>query len=254
MLLAFVGIARSGRGRQDRGLGWLLLISALVPLLVFAIGRTLVYDGERLFMPAFPFLAALAGAGFGWILALLQKLADRMKRPVLVVPASIILAACLFTPQVITMIGLYPHLLSYYSEGVGGLPGATKMKLETTYWCETYAAALPYINAHAQPGDRIWVEPWSYDVLIYYQLHGQLRKDVFILHDSPTQSIFGPGAPQPVVGDYSIANWIILEYRQTQFDEMGGSVPYLPGYLKSLEPPVLRVAYQGIPIMELYRR
>ena len=254
MLLAFVGIARSGRGRQDRGLGWLLLISALVPLLVFAIGRTLVYDGERLFMPAFPFLAALAGAGFGWILALLQKLADRMKRPVLVVPASIILAACLFTPQVITMIGLYPHLLSYYSEGVGGLPGATKMKLETTYWCETYAAALPYINAHAQPGDRIWVEPWSYDVLIYYQLHGQLRKDVFILHDSPTQSIFGPGAPQPVVGDYSIANWIILEYRQTQFDEMGGAVPLLPAYLEGREPPVYQVSYQGISIMELYKR
>jgi 4-amino-4-deoxy-L-arabinose transferase-like glycosyltransferase len=254
VLLAFVGIARSGRGRQDKGLGWLLFISALAPMLVFAIGRTLVYDGERLFMPTFPFLAALAGAGFGWILIGLRKLADRIQRPVLVVPASIILAACFFAPQVITMIGLYPHLLSYYSESVGGLPGATKMKLETTYWCETYAAALPYINAHAQPGDRIWVEPWSYDVMIYYQLHGQLRKDVFILNDSPTQSIFGPGASRPVVGGYSIANWIILEYRQTQFDEMGGAVPFLPGYLKTLEPPVLQVSYQRIPIMELYER
>ncbi len=254
LLLAFIGMARSGRGRQDRGLGGLLVISALTPLLVFAIGRTLVYDGERLFMPAFPFLAALAGAGFGWMLAGLQKLADRMQRPAWIVPAGSILVALFLAPQVVTMAGLFPHLLSYYSEGIGGLPGATALKLETTYWCESYAAALPYINAHARPGDRIWVEPWSYDVMIYYQLHGQLRKDVFILHDSPTQSIFGPGAPQPVIGDYSIANWIILEYRQTQFDEMGGAVPALPGFLETLAPPVLQVSYQGIPIMELYKR
>ena len=254
MLLAFLGMARAGRGRQDRGLGWLLILSALVPLLVFAIGRTLVYDGERLFMPVFPFLAALSGAGFGWILAGLKKLADRLQRTAWMVPAGVLLAALFLAPQVITMIGLYPHLLSYYSEGMGGLPGATKVGLESTYWCESYAAALPYINAHAQPGDRIWVEPWSYDILIYYQMHGQLRRDVFILNPNPTSSIFGSGAPQPVLGDYFTADWIILEYRQTQFDEMGGSVPYLPGYLKSLEPPVLRVAYQGIPIMELYRR
>ena len=90
--------------------------------------------------------------------------------------------------------------------------------------------------------------------MIYYQLHGRLRKDVFILNDVPAQSIFGPGAPQPVVGDYSVADWIILEYRQTQFDQMGGAVPFLPAYLLGLEPPVYQVSYQGIPIMELYER
>lgn len=255
MLLVFIGIARAGRGKRDQGLGWLLLISALVPLLTLAIGRTLVYDNERLFMPTFPFLAALAGAGFGWILVGLRKLADRIKRPTLVVPATIILAACLLAPQCITMIGLYPHLLSYYSEGVGGLPGATKMKLETTYWCETYAAAFPYINAHAQPGDRIWVEPWSYDVMIYYQMHGQLRPDVKILNNGwGAQSIFGAGAPQPVFGEYLSADWIIFEYRQSQYEGMGGSILFLPDYLKTLKPPVFQVSYQGIPIMELYKR
>jgi 4-amino-4-deoxy-L-arabinose transferase-like glycosyltransferase len=255
MLLAFIGIARAGRGTQDKGLGWLLLINALVPLLIFAVGRTLVYDGERLLMPTFPFLAALAGAGFGCILVGLRKLADRIKRPTLVVPASIFLAALLLAPQVIAMIGLYPHWLSYYSEGVGGLPGATKMGLETTYWCESYAAALPYINAHANPGDLIWVEPWSYDVMIYYQLHGLLRPDVKILNNAPgSQSIFGSSAPQPVYGEYFNADWIILEYRQTQFDQMGGAVPHLPDYLKTLKPPVLQISYQGIPIMELYKR
>ena len=254
MVLAFVGVARARRGKKDKGLGWLLIISTLVPLLTLAISRTLVYDNERLFMPTFPFLAALAGAGFGWMIDALNKLANRMGRPALAIPVSIFLAACLFIPQVVTMTGLYPHLLSYYSEGVGGLPGATRMKLETTYWCESYAAALPYINAHAKSGDRIWVEPWSYDVLIYYQMHGQLRKDVSILNNDPAQSIFGPGAPQPIYGEYFIADWIILEYRQTQFDQMGGSVPFLPDYLKKLAPPVFQVSYQRVPIMQLYKR
>jgi len=205
-------------------------------------------------MGSFPFIAALAGAGFGWILVGLRKLANRVGNPALLVPVSVLLAIAFLLPQCITMAGLYPHLLSYYSEGVGGLPGATKLKLETTYWCETYAAALPYINAHAQPGDRIWVEPWSYDVLVYYQMHGQLRKDVFILNDSPTQSIFGRGAPPIFIGDYSTANWIIFQYRQSQFDEMGGAIPALPGYLKRLAPAVNQVSYRGIPIMKLYRQ
>jgi hypothetical protein len=196
----------------------------------------------------------LAGAGFGWILAGLKKLADRIQRPGSFAPAGIFLAVLFLAPQVITMIGLFPHLLSYYSEGVGGLPGATKLKLETTYWCESYAAAIPYINAHAQPGDRIWVEPWSYDILIYYQLHGRLRSDVKILHNAPgAQSIFGPNAPRPVYGDYFNADWILLEYRQTQFIQMGGVISRLPAYLKQLKPPVVRVSYQGIPIMELYK-
>jgi hypothetical protein len=135
------------------------------------------------------------------------------------------------------------------------LAGATKMGLETTYWCETYAAALPYINSHAKPGDRIWVEPWSYDVMIYYQIHGQLRPDVKILHNTPgIQSLFGEEAPQPIYGEFYIANWIILQYRQSQFDEMGGTIPFLPEYLESLGAPVYQVSYQGIPLMELYKR
>ncbi len=254
MLLAFIGIGRSRIGKQDKGLEWLLIISALVPMLVLAVGRTLAYDGERLFMPSFPFVAALAGAGFGWILGWIRKLIEQSSHPKIFVPVGILSAVLLLLPQGISTIGLYPHLLSYYSEGVGGLKGATTLQLETTYWCETYAAALPYINAHAKPGDRIWVEPWSYDVMFYYQLHGRLRSDVNILHNTPgSESVFGSKAPRLIIGEYFQADWIILEYRQTQFTQMGGAIPYILEYLKQLEPPVYEVSYQGIPLMKLYK-
>lgn len=252
LVLALVGAARARLGRQDNGLGWLLIFSALVPMLVLALGKTLVYDGERLFMATFPFLAALTGAGFGWLLTGLRKLSERISRPAAYVPASIVLGLCLFVPQIVTGVGLYPHLLSYYSESIGGLRGATELGLETTYWCETYLAAVPYINAHAKPGDKIWVEPWSYDVMIYYQLDGQLRRDVKIVQPTPdSQSIFGGEAPQPVLGYYSSARWIILEYRQTQFTQM--NLPDLLPYVKTLKPPVMDVSYRGIPIMQLYQ-
>ncbi len=253
LLLTMLGAARAGKGYQDKALVWLLVISALVPLLPF-IGGFVAFDDERLFMPVFPFLAALAGVGFGWMMAGLHRLAKRMNYPLLFLPVGVLLAVGLLMPQVITMAGLYPHLLSYYSEGVGGLPGATKMGLETTYWCETYAAAIPYIDTHAQPGDLIWVEPDSYNVLLYYQVHGQLRSDVKILNDvADPVSVFGPGTPQPVKGPYTSANWIVFQYRQSQFGKAGNNFPLL-AYLKNGAPPVYQISYQGVPLMGLYRR
>ena len=254
ILLAIIGAIRTGKGRQDKGLGWLLVISLLVPLTPFLIGGFPAYDNDRLFIQAYPFLGAIAGIGFGWILAGLRKLTNRTNYPSLFLPVGIIAAAVLLAPQVVTMTSLYPHLLSYYSESVGGLPGATKMGLETTYWCETYVAAIPYINAHAQPGDLIWVEPDSYNVLLYYQLHGQLRKDVKVLNDVPKPvSVFGLGTPQPIRGQYSEANWYIFQYRYSQFGKAEYSFPLL-AYLKNLAPPVYQISYQGVPLMALYQR
>jgi 4-amino-4-deoxy-L-arabinose transferase-like glycosyltransferase len=254
ILLALIGAVRAGKGRQDQGLGWLLIISVLVPLMPFVIAGFTAYDDDRLFIQVYPFLGALAGIGFGWFLASLRKWTQRINHPALLLTTSVISAAILLSTQVLTMTRLYPHLLSYYSEGLGGLPGATKLGLETTYWCETYAAAIPYINTHAQPGDKIWVEPDSYNVLLYYQLHGQLRQDVKVLNDvSQPASVFGPGSPQPIRGKYISANWYIFQYRQSQFGKTGYDFPVL-AYLKNFAPPVFQISYQGVPLMGLYRR
>ena len=252
LVLSFAGMARAGKGRKDQGLVWLLILSVFVSISPFLFGKSLLYDNDRLFMPVYPFLAALAGIGFGWILQGLRKLLAWMKHPRLSVPASLLLGLVLLAPESVAMAGLYPHLLSYYSEGVGGLPGATKLGLETTYWCETYAAALPYINAHANPGDTIWAEPWSYDIFIYYQMHGQLRKDVSILNEEPALSVFGVDAPQPIYGNIFTADWIIFEYRQTQYGKDGQE--YLPLQLLKNRTPVYEVSHQGVPLMDLYSK
>ena len=251
LLLSLIGMAQAGRGRRDQGLAWLMIISVLVSIAPFLFEKSLLYDNDRLFMPVYPFLAALAGIGFGWILAGLRKLMGRIKRPIWNTLASILLAAALLTPQSVAMAGLYPHLLSYYSEGVGGLRGATRLGLETTYWCETYAAALPYLNEHAKPGDLIWVEPWSFDVLLYYQMIGRLRPDVKVMNPDFAQSVFGPYTHnRPVIGDFRYADWYIFQYRQTQFGTAGEN--YYPLMVLESQQPVFEVEYQGIPLMRLY--
>jgi hypothetical protein len=126
------------------------------------------------------------------------------------------------------------------------------MGLETTYWCESYASALDYINTNAEEYDRVWAEPWSHDVLVYYQEQGLLREDLVILiPQAGIESIFGINAGRLLPGGYRDADWILFEYRQTQYGVYRENYEVLT-YIRTLEP-VQRVEYQGVPIMELYR-
>jgi hypothetical protein len=244
MALFLAGTVRAGNGKRDGGLTWLLAISAFVSISPFIFGKNLIYDNERLFMPVFPYLAALAGIGFGWVVTGLKTLLERVKQPALVVPVSFLMGIGLLIPQVVAMAGLYPHLLSYYSESVGGVPGAAKLGLETTYWGETFAAAIPYINTHAKPGDAIWVEDKA--VLLYYQKIGLLRGDVWLMSKYPVSI---PG--QKGYGIFGDANWYIFQYYQSIYGPAGED-GYLPLQILKHQTPVFEVSYQGVPLMKLY--
>jgi len=250
-LLYWLGIVRSIKERQDGGLGWLLFLSALTPILAIAIGQSMVYDNERLVMASFPFLAGLAGSGFGWVLSAWKKFAATWNRPLVSRGGVVALVALAFLPQVITMIRLHPHHLSYYGEGVGGLRGATNLKLETTYWCETYSLALPILNERAEAGDSIWTDPWSHDVMIYYQTVGRLRDDLVILAPSKVESVLGWQAPAPVSIPMQQADWYLFQHRQSTlgFDGEDSSI------LRTLagKEVVYEYRFDDIPLFTLYK-
>lgn len=262
--LYVLGMIRAARRGPLRAFGGLLVICALAPLLAPAVGQAKVYDNDRLFMPAFPFLAALAGVGFDWLAQALRVLTQRRtvgrlsREGALRGPAELgfSMASALalgavtvvaFAPHVLLAADLYPHLLSYYSEAIGGLPGAVRLGLETTYWSETYAEALPYLNAHARPGDAVWVESWSHDVLFYYQLHGRLDDRLRIAWLQPGSSVF---RREGIVG-YEIslddADWIVVQYRQTGLRDE--TVDWLRG-----RNPVYQLSYRGVPLLEIYEQ
>ncbi len=258
-VLYWTGIVRAGWKRSEAdGLGSLLLFNALVPILALASGQSMVYDNERLFMPAFPFLAALAGMGFGWLVTGIRRAAGRLQKPRWAAPLIVLAVALAFLPQSIHLARLYPHLLSYYSETVGGLPGATRLGLETTYWCETYAAALPYLNAHARPGDVIWVDPWAHNVMIYYQVHGRLRSDVKVAFPRFAPASLFPEYGPPTFATYAASDYLVLQYRQTTIGstlENSGGEAFTPrpdAEWISAHEPAYRLSFDGVPIMEIY--
>lgn len=183
MLAGLLGVL--GSGRSDRA-GWLLVLSALGPMLPFLATITAGYDGERLFLPAFPFLAALAGLGFAriservWNLLwrLVPRLTARRQSISLrwIVNAALLVVVC--APPAAAIARLHPYELAYYSEIVGGIRGAAERGFETTFWADSYQGTLAYLNENAPQGATIWAD--ASNVLLSYQELGRLRKDLFI--------------------------------------------------------------------------
>jgi len=249
--LYFLGIVRAIKWKQDQALGLLLFLSALVPILAISTGQSMVYDNDRLMMVSFPFLAALAGIGFVWLISGLKKLTHKKNSIILSRVGYGVIILLAFIPQLVTMVKLYPHFLSYYSQGVNGLVGATRKGLESTYWCETYQLALPIINDQAQAGDRIWADPWSHDVLIYYQMAGLLRDDLVIIAEVDVESVFGPDAPMARRYPMSAADWWIFQHRQTTLGDQGKNNPIMSELSK--HEVVYKYSFDGVPIMTLYK-
>jgi 4-amino-4-deoxy-L-arabinose transferase-like glycosyltransferase len=106
-----------------------LLAGSIGMFLVVFSTRIPVYDGERLFLVAFPLFAILVGKGF----AILWSRARRMGRLAL---------AALFLGQGYGVVTIHPFGLSYYNTLVGGLPGAERLGLELTYWGDAVDAPI----------------------------------------------------------------------------------------------------------------
>jgi 4-amino-4-deoxy-L-arabinose transferase-like glycosyltransferase len=251
-LLYLAGTVRSAISRRLRPFGVLLILNALVPLLVQASGRFIAFDNERFLMTAFPFFAALAGVGFAWLVQGIQALLRRVRRPALASVAVAVIGILLIVSPVVNAARVYPHLLSYYSEQVGGLPGAVAWGMEPTYWCDTYSNAVVYINEHAEPGDTIWSETSSFRVFQYYQLIGVLRPDVRFAIPEGALSVFGPDIPFPAVEqDYTQADWVVVHNHKTMlYDEFTQPTDILTW--TTHHQPVYQLTLEGVVVLSIY--
>jgi hypothetical protein len=103
------------------------------------------HDGERQFLPAFAFLACLAGVGVAAIPALASRVCSpRLARPLSwAVVAGVVCAGGFSTWQ------FHPLQLSYYNATIGGLRGASRVGMEPTYyWDALTPDARDWINRH----------------------------------------------------------------------------------------------------------
>lgn len=141
------------------------------------------YDGVRLFLQALPFLAALAGIGLAraWDYAREQFALSRRTGQAL---AGVFVAYHLGW-----LLALHPFYLSDYGGLVGALPGASRLGLETTYWCDALdAKTRDYLNRHAPENARIAIQPYPELMALFFRDHVVFREDLSIVDRTRDQS------------------------------------------------------------------
>lgn len=167
----FVKALRSGwRGAPREALA---LWSFCAPVLILALPGVPKYDGIRLMLPAYPFLAVLAaeGAMSAW-----ARIRSRCETPKNTAWRLVVVAALwLLLPVVL----FHPFQLSYYGELAGGPWGARRLGFETTYWNETLdGKALRFLDRNVPERGRVALVNVGSLVWQFYPAMGEVRKDI----------------------------------------------------------------------------
>lgn len=140
LALSAIGMLSATVAPKRRAIAGLYLLIGLVMWGVASAPGTPKYDGVRLFLPVFPFIALLAGGGAVALVAGARWMASSMKEPALqrrtVRLAAWGIAVIVIAEGALASYAYYPYLLSYFNPIVGGLEGAKERGFEVTYWGE----------------------------------------------------------------------------------------------------------------------
>jgi len=202
---------------DDTGYEALLSLNMLFLLIVFALPGTAVYDGERLFLMAYPMWGVFVVWGarslvehvlpvgatiFGKKGASIQGNIGLRKLGVL---GFVML-------QGIGILVYRPAYLSHYGLQVLGLWGAEKIGLEVTYWGDTVTGRVVDVAVRASEGAPILYAPH----LAPFQTLG-FSGSYAALHEVPTKLIgWGDNAPDIL----KQAKHCILYHRKADFEKL----------------------------------
>jgi hypothetical protein len=171
LALALMGIGRVIAGRLRDRVGTLLLACWAFLMVLKALPNAPGHDGERLFLPAFVFLACLSGAGLATVVSWLGQIArPRVARAL----AAAVLTLAMGSGAWSTW-RYHPLQLSYYNALIGGLSGASRAGMEPTYyWDAVTPDVRDWLNAHTEAGGSV---AFNFPAVTFEYLHhwGLLR-------------------------------------------------------------------------------
>jgi 4-amino-4-deoxy-L-arabinose transferase-like glycosyltransferase len=181
LTLAGWGTAVTARRWEERPIGGLCLTQILFFVFLMAAPGSPNHDGVRLWLPMFPFVALLAGRGFGSMIQVVRQRIPQQKA----ILASLFLGAVFFLPPYVQTVRVAPFYLAYYNEVIGGVRGAARAGMETTYWLEAVTPAfLERVNETLPQGASL--SPWpNITHLEWLQTQGMLRGDIVVTRDLP---------------------------------------------------------------------
>jgi len=188
LLMASVGYWAALRNWQSEPIGLLIAGNWTFLVMLRAMPHTPGHDGVRLFLPAFGVLALLGGPGTRFLLDRWGKWAR------LAITAALI-------EGIAGIVVMMPVPLSYFSPIVGGLPGATALGMEPTYyWDALDPDARHWLAVHTPPGRtfRFVTVPLSW---LYLRRTGELPRQL---------APIDPGRPL----------WLVIQNRPGAFSEV----------------------------------
>ncbi|SET25246.1 ArnT family glycosyltransferase [Stigmatella erecta] len=156
----------------------LVAVNAVASLLIISHPQVPHFGGVKHWIPSMAFLGLLAGAAVvRGCNALLGHL--RARRPTL--PAWAIQApvfALLMLPALVGLVRVFPYGTGFYSELAGGVPGAASLGMQRQFWSSHVTGVLPWLNANAKPGARVYFHEVTGYSVRDYQRNGMLRPDL----------------------------------------------------------------------------
>jgi hypothetical protein len=137
----------------------LVVLSTLVLLVIRAIPGTPPHDGVRLFVPAFPFLALIAGIGMAqlwqWNGETLPGKKRSGKRWIGRLVVVLVIVVCTGN-----LVYYAPQWLSFYNAFIGGVHGASRKGFEPTYyWDALDAEVIATLNASTAENEKVCFTP-----------------------------------------------------------------------------------------------
>jgi len=222
LVLAAWGTLTTARDWERRPVGGLCLTQILFFVALMAAPGSPNHDGVRLWLPMFPFVALLAGRGFGAALRIARQRVTGRGEAL----AALGLGALFFVPPYLQTVHVAPLYLAYYNEAIGGIRGAARAGMETTYWLEAVTPAfLEKVGETLPRGARLSAWP-NVEHYQWLQANGMLRADI-------------------VVTELMLSDYLLLVARQASFR------PYHRRMYENVRPE-LAVELDGVELVGLY--
>jgi len=200
----------------------ILLLNILFPLFIFSLPTTPRYDGVRLFLHIFPFMAIVSGLG---LMRLFTFLYHKFGRAL----AIIICCVCLFF-MMVPVFGTHSYKLSYYNKLIGGPRGAARYGFETTYWGDTCDINIfTYLYQNIPSKAKISFFPFGSRAIEVYKTLDAIREGIEV-----------------IPWDKDRTDFLVLNFRQGMFDDFIWTLVKTksPLYASYLDGAILTAVYQ----------
>ena len=215
----------------DGAPGLLVFLGVLWPMLVIMRPGTPIFGAEKHWLPAMPFVALLAGAGFSRMVGAVSK-----DWPLFAARAfGLFAAAAVLLGPLLETRRAHPYALSHYNAIAGGPQGGADLGMNRQFWGYAVRGALPFLNEHVRPGAPIYFHDFN-----GYQLQ-MSQKDGFARRDLADAGMEEPGVRGSDFG-LVIHERHFNKYEYWLWDAYGTT---RPSHL---------VLHEGVPVVTVYAR